>query len=310
MREELLNENRERVEKLRQKLFERREQRIHPQKDDKILTDLNGLMIAAFARAAQVLGDDEYTEAASKTADFVLETLTTNEGRLLKRYRQGEAGLTAHLEDYAFMIWGLLDVYEASFDLKYLEKAIEFQAVVDEQFWDEIEGGYFTVADDAEQMIVRAKKLYGGAIPSGNSVAIGNLVRLHRMTGQPHFATRGDELIRAFSTELGQNSMVYSLALTFLDFHFGPSYEIVISGGDSDEMVEALRRPFLPNKVILRRSEENAEALRKLAPFTENQTSLGGKATAYVCQSFACQLPTTKVREMMEGLNSTGADKE
>ena len=302
LKEELLDEKRERVEALRQKLFEHREKRIHPQKDDKILTDWNGLMIAAFARAAQALDDEGYAEAASRAADFVLEVLTTEEGRLLKRYREGEAGLTAHLEDYVFMIWGLLDVYETTFDLKYLEKAIEFQAVVDEQFWDETEGGYFTVADDAEQMIVRAKKLYGGSIPSGNSVAIGNLVRLHRMTGQPHFATRGDELIRAFSTELEQNSMVYPLALTFLDFHFGPSHEIVISGGDSDEMIGALRKPFLPNKVILRRTEENAEALSKLAPFTENQGSRDGQATAYVCQGFACQLPTTEVAKMMEGL--------
>ena len=302
LKEELLDENRERVEALRQKLFEHREKRIHPQKDDKILTDWNGLMIAAFARAAQALDDEGYAEAASRAADFVLEVLTTEEGRLLKRYREGGAGLTAHLEDYVFMIWGLLDVYETTFDLKYLDKAIQFQAVVDEQFWDETEGGYFTVADDAEQMIVRAKKLYGGSIPSGNSVAIGNLARLHRMTGQPHFATRGDELIRAFSTELEQNSMVYPLALTFLDFHLGPSHEIVISGGDSNEMIGAIRKPFLPNKVILRRTEENAEALAKLAPFTENQGSRDGKATAYVCQRFACQLPTTEVAKMMEGL--------
>ena len=302
LKEELLDENRERVEVLSQKLFEHREKRIHPQKDDKILTDWNGLMIVAFARAAQALGDESYAVTASRAADFVLEVLTTEQGRLLKRYREGEAGLTAHLEDYVFMIWGLLDVYETTFDLKYLEKAIEFQAIVDEQFWDETEGGYFTVADDAEQMIVRAKKLYGGSIPSGNSVAIGNLVRLHRMTGQPRFATRGDELIRAFSTELEQNSMVYPLALTFLDFYFGPSREIVISGGDGDEMIGALRKIFLPNKVILRRTEENAEELAKLAPFTENQGSRDGKATAYVCQGFACRLPTTEVAKMMEGL--------
>lgn len=302
LKEELLNEKQMRVDGLLQKLFNHRETRIHPQKDDKILTDWNGLMIAAFARAAQVLGDEDYAESARKATDFVLDKLTSKGGRLVKRYRQGEAGLTAHFEDYAFMIWGLLDVYEMNFDLKYLAKAIELQEIADKFFWDKIEGGYFTVAEDAEQMIVRAKKIYGGPIPSGNSVAIGNLVRLHRMTGQPHFATRGDELIRAFSAELAKNSAVYPLALTFLDFHFGPSYEIVISGGEGEEMVDALRNAFIPNKVIIRRTSENAEALAELAPFTEELGSQGGQATAYVCQNFTCQLPTIEVEKLMQSL--------
>ena len=308
LKEELLDEKQMRVDGLLQKLFDHRETRTHPQKDDKILTDWNGLMIAAFARAAQALGDEGYAESARKATDFILNKLTNNEGRLLKRYRHGEAGLTAHFEDYAFMIWGLLDVYEMNFDLKYLAKAIELQEIADEFFWDKVEGGYFTVAEDAEQMIVRAKKIYGGPIPSGNSVAIGNLVRLHRMTGQPHFAKRGDELIRAFSAELAQNSAVYPLALSFLDFHFGPSHEIVISGGEEREMVDALRKSFLPNKVIIRRTSENSEALAKLAPYTETQRSRDGRATAYVCQNFACQLPTIEVEKMMQSL--LGSDQD
>ncbi|MEM7516775.1 MAG: thioredoxin domain-containing protein, partial [Planctomycetota bacterium] len=310
LREDLLDEARERAEGLREKLFEVREKRVHPQKDDKILTDWNGLMIAAFARAAQVFGDGHYEAVAVRATEFVLGELTDGD-RLLKRYRQGEAGLTAHLEDYAFMIWALLDLYETTFDLRYLEQAIAFQKVMDDLFWDENEGGYFTVADDAEPLIVRAKKLYGGAIPSGNSVSIGNLVRLHRMTGRPEYATRGDELIRAFSAEVEEHAMVYPLALSFLDFHFGPSFEIVISGGDSDEMIGALREPFLPNKVILRRTEENAKRLAALAPYTETQTAQQGMATAYVCESFACQLPTTDVAEMMEtlGVGSVGETK-
>jgi uncharacterized protein YyaL (SSP411 family) len=308
LKEELLNEKQMRVDGLLQKLFIHRETRTHPQKDDKILTDWNGLMIAAFARAAQVLGDEGYAESARKATDFVLDKLTSKGGRLLKRYRQGEAGLTAHFEDYAFMIWGLLDVYEVNFDLKYLAKAIELQEIADKFFWDKIEGGYFTVAEDAEQMIVRAKKIYGGPIPSGNSVAIGNLVRLHRMTGQPHFAKRGDELIRAFSAELAKNPAIYPLALSFLDFHFGPSHEIVISGGEEEEMVGALRKAFLPNKVIIRRTSENAEALADLAPFTERHESQGGQATAYVCQNFACQLPTIEVDKLMQSLLGSGQD--
>ncbi len=299
---ELSGETADRVETLRQKLYDAREERVHPFKDDKILTDWNGLMISAFAKAAQTLDDSSYAAAATKATDFVLETLTNEAGRLLKRYRQGEAGLTAHLEDYAFMIAALLDVYESTFEVRYLDQAITFQRVMDEFFWDEVEGGYFTVADDAEQLIVRAKKLYGGAIPSGNAVAMENLVRLHRMTGQPHFATRGEELIRAFSGEVEKNSMVYPLVLTALDFHFGPSFEIVISGDDPGEMLEAIRKPFLPNKVVLHRTGENAECLTCLAPYTEFQVPLDGKATLYVCQDFACRLPTTGVSVMKKSL--------
>lgn len=306
LREDLLDEAGARAEALRVKLYERRKTRIHPQKDDKILTDWNGLMISAFAKAAQVLGDEAYATTAVKAADFVLKKLTGADGRLLKRYRQGEAGLTAHLEDYVFMIRGLLDVYETTFEVRYLEKAIAFQAIADEFFWDSEKGGYFTVATDAEQMIVRAKKLYGGAIPSGNSLAIGNLSRLYRMTGRPGYATRNDELIRAFSGEIGQQPMVYPVALCGLDFTLGPAHEIVISGEkdaeDTRAMIAALRKGFRPNQVILLRTPENAEALAKLAPYTETQLSIDGKATAYICRNFACKVPSTEVGKMLESM--------
>lgn len=306
LREELLDEARERFETLRVKLFARREGRIHPQKDDKILTDWNGLMISAYAKAAQALGDETYAAIATKAADFVLEKLRSDDGRLLKRYRQGESGLAAHLEDYAFMIWGLIDLYETTFEVRYLEQAITFQKMLDEHFWDEEAGGYFTVADDGEQLIVRAKKLYGGAIPSGNAVSVGNLARLYRMTGQPAFGARVDELIRAFSGEIGQNSMVYPLVMTWLDFHLEPGHEIVISAPTLEQakpMITALRKGFRPGQVVLVRTDENADALTRVAAFTETQSPVEGKATAYVCRSFACKLPTTDVAEMLESLS-------
>lgn len=303
LRADLTDEERTRLEPLRQKLWERRETRVHPQKDDKILTDWNGLMISAYARAAQVLGDEADAVIATKAADFVLSKLATEDGRLLKRYRQGEAGLTAHLEDYVFLIRGLLDLYETTFEVRYFEKAVALQKTLDELFWDEKNGGYFTVAKDAEALIVRAKKLYGGAIPSGNAVSIGNLARLHRMTGNPDYATRTEALIRAFSGEIVEQPAVYPETLCGLDFYFGPTREIVISGGkdaaDTKAMIAALRKGFRPNQVILLRTPENAAALAKIAPYTETQTSLDGKATAYVCRDFSCKAPTTVVAEMM-----------
>jgi len=306
LKEELLDEARARVESLRVKLYEKRETRVHPFKDDKILTDWNGLMISAIAKAAKILGDEAYAATATKAADFVLTELIDEEGRLLKRYRQGESGLTAHIEDYAFMIRGLLDLYETTFEVRYLEKAVELQAIADEFFLDEEKGGYFTVAEDAEQLIVRAKKLYGGAIPSGNAVSISNLSRLYRMTGNPGYAKRNDELIRAFSGEIGQQPMVYPVALCGLDFTFGPANEIVISGEkdskDTRAMIDALRKEFRPNQVILLRTPENADALAKLAPYTETQLSINGKATAYVCRNFACKVPTNEVATMLESI--------
>jgi uncharacterized protein YyaL (SSP411 family) len=306
LKEELLDEARERVEGLRVKLHEAREKRVHPFKDDKILTDWNGLMISAYAKAAKILGDEAYAATAAKAADFVLTELRDEDGRLLKRYRQGDSGLTAHIEDYAFMIRGLLDLYETNFEVRSLAEAIALQAIADEFFLDPEKGGYFTVAEDAEQLIVRAKKLYGGAIPSGNAVSIGNLSRLYRMTGNPDYAKRNDELIRAFSGEIGQQPMVYPVALCGLDFTFGPAHEIVISGEkdskDTRAMIDALRKEFRPNQVILLRTPENAAALAKLAPYTETQLSINGKATAYVCRNFACKVPTNEVATMLESI--------
>lgn len=306
LKEELLDEARARVEGLRVKLYEKRESRVHPFKDDKILTDWNGLMISAFARAARILGDEAYAATATRAADFVLSELVDEDGRLLKRYRDGEAGLTAPLEDYVFMIGGLLDLYETTFEVSYLEKGIELQGIADEFFLDEENGGYFTVAEDAEQLIVRAKKLYGGAIPSGNAVSIGNLSRLYRMTGNPDYAKRSDELIRAFSGEIERQPMVYPVALCGLDFTFSPGHEIVISGeeesADTRAMIAALRKDFRPNQVILLRTPENAAALARLAPYTETQLSINGQATAYVCRNFACKVPTNDVATMLESI--------
>jgi uncharacterized protein YyaL (SSP411 family) len=307
LRADLSEADRARAESLRVKLFEAREKRIHPQKDDKILTDWNGLMISAYARAAQVLNDDAYAAIARKAADFVLTELTGDDGRLLKRWREGEAGLTAHLEDYAFFTAGLLDLYETNFDTRYLREAIRLTDATVEHFWDEESGGFFMTADDSEELLVRAKKLYGGAIPSGNAVSLLNLVRLHRMTANTAYADRAEALVKAFSGEIDQGPFAFPVTLCGLDFLFGPSQEIVITGdpaaADTKALLAELRKPFLPNKVILLRTPANAAELAAIAPYTGTQTSLEGKATVYVCENFACQLPTTdpaKLRELLK----------
>jgi uncharacterized protein YyaL (SSP411 family) len=172
------------LEGIREKLFEVREQRIHPHKDDKILADWNGLMIAALAKAARVLDEPSYAEAAKKAVNFVFTQMLDAKGRLLHRYRDKEAKILAFLDDYAFMIWGLLELYETTLEPEYLQKAVELNAELLTHFWDDVGGGFYFTSDDAEDLLVRKKDAYDGAIPSGNSVAMLNLLRLARITAE------------------------------------------------------------------------------------------------------------------------------
>ena len=301
------SELRAKLEKMRQKLFEIRDKRVHPLKDDKILTDWNGLMIAAFAKGAQVLNDDTYAQAARNAANFVLENLNDNNGRLLKRYRQGESSLPAHLEDYAFFSWGLLELYEATFDVKYLSESLRLTEIMTDLFWDESNGAFFFTADDGEEQIVRTKELYDGAIPSGNSVAALVLLRLGRITGKSEYENMAATIGKVFSKNVEQSPTAYTQLLLAVDFGIGPSYEIVVVGDrhseDTQMMLRRIQESFLPNKVvILKPSDGQKREVVRIAPFTETQVAINGKATAYVCQNYACEAPTTDITEMMSSL--------
>ena len=300
-----------RLEAMRVNLFKARENRIHPFKDDKILTDWNGLMIAAFAKGAQALKEPKYAVVAKKAADFILSHLRTKEGRLLKRYRQGTAGLPSHLEDYAFLIWGLIDLYEATFEDHYLKEAITLHDQMLERFWDDKNGGLFMTADDGEKLLMRNKTVYDGAIPSGNSVAALNSIRLARITANTDYETKCQEIMRAFSGTVNNHTPGHSQLLIALDFAVGPAYEIVICGKEdgkaTNEVLAAIHRNFIPNKVMLLKDDtrENPEIL-KIAPYTK---AMKGKdadsATVYVCQNFACKLPTTDIPTMLDSLKVT-----
>ena len=303
------DELRSRLETARQRLFEAREQRVHPYKDDKILTDWNGLMVAALAKAARALDEPEYAGAAQRAADFVLTRMRNDGGRLLKRYRQGEAGLPAHLDDYAFMVWGLLDLYEANFELRNLEAALALNREMLTRFWDDANGGLYFTADDGEKLPVRTKEVYDGAIPSGNSVAMLNLLRLGRITGDAELEAKAAAIQRAFSGQVSRAASAHTQLLCALDFGVGPSRELVIAGrpgaADTTRMLRALWGRFIPNKVVLLRpSKPESPPIARIARFTEHQRSLGGKATAYVCVEHACRAPTTDVQEMLAMLSN------
>ena len=296
-----------RLEVIRRKLFEAREKRVHPLKDDKVLTDWNGLMIAALAKGAQALDEPAYAKAAAKAADFVLAKLRNDEGRLLKRYRQGEASLPAHLTDYAFMVWGLIDLYEATLEPRYLRHALGLNDMMLEHFWDDFKGGLFFTADDGEKLLMRRKEIYDGAIPSGNSVAVLNLLRLSNLCAKPEYDKKARAIIAAFSGTVARQPATSAMLMTAVDFAVGPAQEVVIAGrpgaADATQMLAALRRPFLPRKVLLFRPDGPRSAeIAKIAPYSKEMGSTGGQATAFVCTNFACLRPTTDVKAMLRSL--------
>ncbi|TEU00308.1 MAG: thioredoxin domain-containing protein [Candidatus Stahlbacteria bacterium] len=297
-----------RMEEVRKKLYNYREGRIHPDKDDKILTDWNGLMIAALAKGARTLDERQYGEAAKRAADFILKNMRTSDGRLLHRYRDGQATIQAHVDDYAFLIWGLLELYEANFQVGYLRAIIELNKDLIDHYWDEDKGGFYFIADDAEEILVRQKSIYDGAVPSGNSVAMLDLLRLGRITANPDYEEKAAQIARTFSMNIKRSPSLHTQFMVAMDFWIGPSYEIVIIGNsrakDTKEMLEALRKHFIPNKVvILKAAKSKSPEIIRIAEFTKYQTSIDGKATAYVCADYKCKMPTTDVSKMLELLN-------
>jgi len=294
-------------ESAREKLFNIREKRIHPLKDDKILTDWNGLMIAALAKAAIVLDEPVYLDAAEKAAEFVLHSISKGE-RLLKRYRNGVAALDAHLDDYAFMAWGLLELYEATFATKYLSQALDLMNIMVEDFWDDKNGGFFLGSDQSEKLIVRSKTAYDGAIPSGNSVAVMNMVKLTRITGNTKWAELAEKTIRAFSEDVNRTPTGYTLMLTGFMFDTQNSKEIVIVGDsrnrNTTKFLHTIRASYAPHKVLLFKDTSVSDnRLEQLANWTSTQNSINGKPTAYVCKNFACNQPTSDIQTALSFIN-------
>lgn len=294
---------RKRLDGLRAKLFAEREKRIHPLKDDKILTDWNGLMIAALAKAGIAFNEPSYTKEAQRAADFILKTLRNDKGRLLKRYRDGDAGLEAFLEDYAYMLWGLVDLYEASFEPKYLVEAKALAKILHEHYRDEENGGFFTTADDGEKLIVRTKEVYDGAQPSGNSVAALNLLRLSRLTGDTEFEQQAKKTIQAFGSQISERAAGYSLILQAVDFIHASTREIVVAGKsgaeDTKQMLALVQRRFDPHKVILFKADgAQGDELGKAIPYVAPHSSDEGKARVFVCQDFVCKRPESEIEKV------------
>ena len=296
----------ERLSAPRKKLFDVREKRIHPLKDTKILTDWNGLMIAAFAKAARAFGNDGFLQTAIAANAFAEAEMKQENNGLWHRYRDGHKAIQGHLEDYAFMIFGLLELYESTLDIHYLETALKYNEILSASFVDPSGGGYFMTADDAEKLIVRPKELYDGAIPSGNSVQMLNLLKLARLTGRSELERQAVETGKAFSESMTRSPSGFSQALIALGFAHGDTLEIVVVGDrDSEEtrkMLETISMVYKPGKVVLFKDSADTGKLAQIAPFTKEQGMVDGKTTVYLCRNFACEQPINSLEELKKRL--------
>jgi uncharacterized protein YyaL (SSP411 family) len=294
-----VEELRRRLSESRQKLFRRREQRIKPGRDDKVLTSWNALMLGAFARAGQVLANGEFTRIAVAAADFLLRRMRTREGKL---YRTGLAGidqprLNGYLEDYAYLIEALVALYEATFEPRWIAAAREVTDVLFEQFWDESDGGFFYTGNDHEKLISRGKDPHDNATPSGNAMAVTALLRLAALTGERRILDRAERTLRLFRGLMAQMPGAAGQMLIALDFYLGPVAEIVVVGDrgnvEVEEALQLVSRGFRPHQVLAWRTAESADA-EKVVPLLAGRTAKGA-VTTYICRNFSCEAPVVGV---------------
>ncbi len=300
---------RKRVERTRQVLLKKREARPRPLLDDKILTDWNALMAAALARAGAVLDEGSYITHAEKSVNLIMRRMKDSKDRLLHRLREGHAEIPAFLDDHVFLTWALLELYDATLEPRFLKEAVTLQKTTDELFWDQKQGGYFFSAADNEALLVRTKEIYDGAMPSGNSVAANNLIRLGRLTGRTEFEDRANTLMTAFGQSVTRAPSGHTHLIDALQRATNPAFEIVICGRKDDPTTQKLLRTVRTtaparSSVLLVEPGSQGEDVRALAPFTENHLMIGGVPTAYVCRNHQCQMPTSDVAQLVRQLKT------
>lgn len=292
-----------RIESIRTRLLAAREGRVRPSIDDKVLSDWNGLFIAALAQAGRVFDNPVYIEGAKTAMHFFLTRMRSDNGGLFHRYRDGDAAITGFADDYAFIVHALIELYETMFEEQYLVTALQLNNYFFEHFWDTTNGGFFTVSDTAEALIIRKKECYDGATPSSNSVAFMNLLRLFRLTGDTSLETNASVLSQSFAGTVNQSPSAYTWFLCGLDLAC-ESHEIVIVGEDGAEdtkaLIMALRSQYLPSVTVMQFAPgHQADMLGEIAPFTKNLSMINGKATAYVCSGHTCSLPVTDPKAVL-----------
>ncbi|HXD99283.1 MAG TPA: thioredoxin domain-containing protein [Candidatus Acidoferrum sp.] len=283
----------ESIAQLRKRLLEARGKRVRPGRDDKVLAAWNGLACRALAEAGRALGRADYVAAAVRNAEFLLGSMR-RDGRLLRTWKDGQARLKGYLEDYAMVSAALIDVYEATFERRWLDEA---RSLVDDMlrlFWDDQLEGFYDTGHDHERLIVRPRNLYDNAVPCGTSVAVETLLRLAVLTGEATYESRALTALRPLADLLGRHPTAFGRFLCALDFHLGPKIEValVTSGGAGEPLAQEVFGRFLPNRVVAGMVAGDARAAAGL-PLLEGRGMIDGKTTAYVCRNYACELPVT-----------------
>ncbi|MBN2731218.1 MAG: thioredoxin domain-containing protein [Balneolaceae bacterium] len=287
---------------IKKQLFDVREKRERPFLDDKILTDWNGLAIAALAKAGRIFDNAEYITQAERALQFIYEHLQNDNGTLLHRYRDGKAAIAGTTDDYAFLIWGLIELYEATFKTEYLQKAIHLQTMFIETHWDEQQGGFFFTSSESEELLGRKKEYFDSALPSGNSVAALNLLRLGRITATPDWEQKVENIMQSTAKTARQAPASFTQLLQAHLWATGNAFEVVIAGNKDEpktrELLKKLREEYYPHKVLILNSPGD-NILGDIAPFTAHQKMQNGKPTAYVCRNYSCEEPTNDAERMM-----------
>ena len=292
-----LDDFRERLSDAKVKLYEARAKRVWPGRDEKVLTAWNGLAIAALARAAAAFGEDRYRQAAVRAANFVLSRLRSPDGRLFRTTGDGhDAKLNGYLEDYAFLAEALLALYEATFDLKWLQETVALADVLVKQFADPAGPGFFFTSDDHEKLIARTKELHDGSTPSGAAVAVTVLLRLGKLLDRRDYIERAEETLRGYRATMGEHPAAVGQMLIALDFALGPTREIAVIGSPSDPETQralaAIRRSFRPHQVIALRDPNQNDAV-DFIPLLKDKLAEVDAVRVYVCENFTCQSPLT-----------------
>ena len=292
------------IERGRKILFEAREKRIKPFRDEKILTAWNGLMMRSFAEASRAFDRSDYLAIAVKNADFLLTRLR-RDGKLLRTHKDGESKLNGYLEDYAYMIDGLLSLYEASFDPRWYEEARSLTETMIEQFWDTAGGGFFFTSADHETLITRTKDFYDNATPAGNSVAAGALIRLSLFSGENRYRSQAETIFRLMKPAMIRAPSAFGHLLSALDLSLSSPYEIAVIGSpDAEEtraMINVIFKRYLPNKVVAFALEGGSKASGTIK-LLEGRDKVNGQTAAYVCRNFYCEAPVTTAAQLEDSL--------
>ncbi len=315
---DVLGMDREELEKLlaqcRTKLFAIREDRIPPGRDEKVLVSWNGLMITAMAMAAPILGEELYAQAALNAANFILKDMRTDDGGLLHTYKDGNARLNGYLDDYACLLDGLAELYQATFEARYLESALELSEHLVSRFFDAENGGFYYTASDHEELIVRQKDSQDNATPSGSAMAATALLKLSRLCGRSDLEDIAIKTLETLSSQMQSAPSASGQALIALDFLLGKTWEAVVVEADepykSAEMLVELYERFLPNKVVLHRQKNipDEQLPAAIKPILTGKTAQQGKATVYLCEHGTCQAPIVDIEELRKRLDELAAE--